>query len=108
MIRFSVCKSADQYRGFCVTGHAGYAEAGQDIICSAVSVLTINTVNAIERFTEDAFRTEQAADGGRLAVEFPEGLGERASLLMDSLVLGIESIEADYGNEYITLTFEEV
>ena len=51
---------------------------------------------------------EQAEDGGFLRVRFPEDLSDRAALLMDSLVLGIESIQADYGNEYITLLIEEV
>ena len=51
---------------------------------------------------------EQAEDGGYLKVLFPEGLSEKAALLMDSLVLGIGNIEAEYGNEYITLLLEEV
>jgi hypothetical protein len=108
MIRFTVWKSEDQYKGFESEGHAGYAEAGSDIICSAVSALTINAVNSIDRFTDDDYEVEQAEDGGMLRVRFPETLSERAALLMDSLVLGIESIQADYGNEYITLLSEEV
>ena len=39
--------------GFQTAGHAGYADAGQDIVCAAASVLVINTMNAIEQFTED-------------------------------------------------------
>ena len=33
-----------------VDGHAGYAEPGKDIICSAVSVLTFNLIKSIESF----------------------------------------------------------
>ena len=33
------------YRGFSVSGHAGYENAGKDIICASVSALVINTVN---------------------------------------------------------------
>ena len=109
MIRFTVWKSKlDQYCGFEVTGHAGFAEEGKDIVCAAVSVLAINTVNSIDEFTEDDYEVEQAQDGGFLRVRFSDVPGERTSLLMDSLVLGIRSIEADYGNEYITLISEEV
>ena len=28
-------------------------DSGQDIVCAAVSVLVINTMNSIERFTDD-------------------------------------------------------
>ena len=33
--------------GFLCAGHAAYAEAGQDIVCSAVSVLTETCVNTL-------------------------------------------------------------
>ncbi len=108
MIQFRVWKSGHQYRGFESRGHAGYAQAGEDIICAAVSALTINAVNSIETFTQDAYEAEQAEEGGYLRVSFPEAPGERTALLMDSLVLGIRSIQADYGNEYITVEIEEV
>lgn len=108
MIRFIVWKSGDQYRGFESRGHAGYAQSGEDIICSAVSALAINAVNSIEKFTEDAFKLEQAEGGGYLRMRFSDTPGERAALLMDSLVLGVQSIQANYGNEYITLEVQEV
>ena len=108
MIRFTVWKSGHQYRGFESCGHAGYAQEGEDIICSAVSALVINAVNSIEKFTDDAYELAQAEDGGYLRLTFSGMPGERGTLLMDSLVLGIESIQADYGDEYITLTSEEV
>ena len=38
--------------GFDLEGHAGYSEAGTDIVCAAVSVLVINTINAVEMYTE--------------------------------------------------------
>ena len=39
----------------CVTvkGHAGYDEYGRDIVCSAVSVLTYNLQESINRLTDD-------------------------------------------------------
>ena len=36
------------YYGFKETGHTGYAEAGQDIFCSALSAMTMLIVNTIE------------------------------------------------------------
>ena len=68
-----------QYKGFESKGHADYAEDGDDIVCAAVSALTFNAVNSIEKFTEDAFQVEQAEDGGYLKVHvsgrtFPKGL----------------------------------
>ena len=53
MIKITVYSRQDQSTGFRSEGHAGYAEEGYDIICAAVSVLSVNLVNSIEEFTED-------------------------------------------------------
>ena len=108
MITVTAYKESGAWRGFTCEGHAGYAQSGEDIICSAVSALAINAVNSIEEFTDDAIEIEQVEDGGYLRMRFSDAPGEKAALLMDSLVLGIRSIEADYGKEYITLEVQEV
>ena len=54
MIRVTIYKNEKhQCVGFKAHGHAGFSEEGQDIVCAAVSVLTINTLNAIEKFADD-------------------------------------------------------
>ena len=41
-------KSGGVYYGFEEKGHTGYDEAGQDILCSALSAMTMLIINAIE------------------------------------------------------------
>ena len=102
MITIEIRKSNVEYVGFSSKGHAGYAEEGYDIICAAVSVLTVNTINSIEKFTEDAFKAE-AADG-MVRWKFTElPLSKEANLLMDSLVLGLKEIQENYGKKYIKI-----
>ncbi|MCD8105479.1 MAG: ribosomal-processing cysteine protease Prp [Lachnospiraceae bacterium] len=108
MIEVTVWKAKDQYRGFLFRGHAGYREEGEDILCAAVSALALNTANSIEAFTDDYFEQELSEDGGYLRMSFTRDVSEATSLLMNSLLLGIQNIQAEYGMEYITLTFEEV
>ena len=36
------------YYGFEEKGHAGYAESGEDILCSSISAMTMLIINAIE------------------------------------------------------------
>ncbi len=103
MITVEIRKSKDgNYIGFSSKGHAGYAEEGYDIICAAVSVLTTNTINSIEKFTEDAFKGE--AKDGLIRWKFTElPISKEAALLMDSLVLGLEDIQESYGKKYIKI-----
>ena len=87
-------------------GHAGYAEEGSDIICSAVSVLAINAVNSIEAFTDDRFAVRQ--DDGFLELILEGNISEKTILLLDSMILGLKEIQTQYGNEFIRLKFKEV
>ena len=53
--------------GFQTEGHAEYADPGQDIVCAAASVLIINTMNAIELYTEDAFSVFSDEETGMIS-----------------------------------------
>ncbi len=109
MIQAVIIKdSLGEYKEIRIEGHAGYAESGLDIICSAVSVLTQNAVNSIEAFTDDAFQADVDEKNGRLTVRFYDSVSEKTQLLLDSMVLGLESIEESYGKQYIRIRFKEV
>ncbi len=91
-----------------IKGHAGYAEDGQDIICSAVSVLALNMANSVETFTDDHFEGSVADDGGYFSFSFSGEISPESQLLMKSLILGLQNIREDYGAEYIKIRFREV
>ena len=93
---------------FRCSGHAGYAAKGRDIICASVSVLTINTVNSIEQFTDDVFDLETDEKSGYMSFSLKEQPSGEAKLLMRSLELGIKGIIDDNGNRFITLVEWEV
>ena len=52
-------------------------DAGQDIVCAAVSVLVINTVNSIERFTDDKTSCISDEDTGNIEFRFHESSDSR-------------------------------
>ena len=47
MIDVIIHKNEVHYTGFHVRGHAGYAEQGKDIVCAAVSALTLTLENSL-------------------------------------------------------------
>lgn len=106
MIKITVFKDCESFTGFKSEGHAEYADEGFDIICAAVSVLTINTINSIEAFTSDTFHVKQ--NDGFIQCQFDHELSDNSVLLMKSMILGLQEIEKDYGNEYIRVIFKEV
>ena len=98
-----------EYVGFQTEGHAGYAEAGQDIVCAAASVLIINTMNAIELYTEDAFSVFSDEETGMISWHLEGNPSKEAGLLLNTMILGLKGMADDENyEEYIDLTFEEV
>lgn len=102
--------SKHQIWGFQIKGHSGYAEEGSDIICAAVSVLAINTVNALEQLVGMRPVTEVA--DGLLSCELPEirevrSFSSEADLLLRTLELGLEAVMASYGKQYLKIVSEQ-
>ena len=91
-----------------VKGHAGYDEYGKDIVCAAVSVLTVNMANSVEKFTDDSFKGSVDEKTGQFIFHFTAPVTERGTLLMDSLILGLTEIEHSYNNRYLTVKVKEV
>ena len=68
-----------------VKGHAGYAEAGQDIVCAAVSVLTITLINGLEAVAgiQELHRETRA---GYSALKVPRSDNGEQALRIDTLI----------------------
>ena len=94
--------------GFRAVGHAGYAYEGEDIVCAAISVLTINTINAIEAFTDVEASVSSDDETGMIDYRIDKSTKD-TTLLLNTMILGLEMIVSneDYA-EYIDLKFEEV
>ncbi|MFD1429914.1 ribosomal-processing cysteine protease Prp [Lacticaseibacillus mingshuiensis] len=93
---------------FLITGHADSGDFGHDIVCAAVSAVSIGAVNGIESLA--GFEPDVQADevnGGHLDVAFDKTVsGEQhhiAQLLLENLLLSLQSIAEQYG-DYVTIT----
>ena len=117
MIEITVYRNQNNlYTGFDCIGHAGYANSGRDIVCAAISVLVINTINSLDQLTKASLDVETEETDGYISCQFKEPLTEAQKLLMDSFVLGIEHVVDGYGSQkkffkskkYCELKFKEV
>lgn len=76
-----------------ISGHAGYAEPGKDIVCAGVTALTQTLVKSIEDLTED--KIEYDISPGRADIKF-RNLSEKAKALVDSFFIGIRLIADEF------------
>ena len=100
MIRVTLHTKGECITGFDVKGHAGYAEAGQDIVCAAVSVLTTTCVNALE--TVAGVKPLVKATAGRMILALPANAGRDAQVIMKTLRQGLRDLAEQY-SRYILL-----
>ena len=96
--------------GYRAEGHTGYAEAGSDIVCAAVSALTQSTLNGLRNVLKAPVMYEIDDQGPLLeAVLTPEatkGQVEAAQLLLQTLLEGLQAIERSYPRN-VRIFFEE-
>jgi len=80
-----------------ISGHAGYAEYGKDIVCAGVTALTQTLIQSIENLTDDEI--EYRISPGKVEVEYGN-LSEKSKTLVDSFFVGICLIAEEFP-EYV-------
>lgn len=69
-----------------VSGHANYAANGEDIICAAVTALSVTLVKSIDDLTDG--KIEYDVQPGWVDIKYGD-LSEKAKTLVDSFFIGI-------------------
>ena len=109
MINVTIYKDSNKsIRGFHISGHAGYADAGKDIVCAGVSTLVVTISNAIEKFTTDKFECYEDEEAGDVRLSFTDTVSNESNILMNTLVLGLTDISDSYGKKYLKISYKEV
>ena len=93
---------------FICKGHAEFGKYGKDIICAAVSVLVINTINSLEELCHLKMDVTTDVETGYIKCVLPDDFDEKSKVLLDALVLGLTSVESQYGEKFCKVEFEEV
>ncbi len=88
-----------------VTGHAGYAEHGEDIVCAGVTALVVTALIGLRQVARHPHEGE-ATEGWMYCKLKPGGTPEsftRAQAILETTVLGLRDIEKDY-REFVRVT----
>ena len=94
-------------------GHAEYAKKkwfgkNPDILCAAISVLVISTINSLEELAGEELEVAQNEETGFIKCDFKNTLQEKSIFLLDSMVFSLENLSRQYGVKYLQVKFEEV
>ena len=93
MTRVAILRAGETVTGFECKGHSGYAEAGSDIVCAAVSALTTACVNALE--TVAGVRPRVEIGEARMKVSLDKG-NHDAQIVFKTMIQGLNDIASQY------------
>lgn len=109
MTKVTLFRQNGRLCGFSTKGHSGYAEEGEDIVCSAVSALTQTAVMGITELLKlpAAVEIRDAWLYCMLDRDITEANRQKAELILETMALGLRSI-ADSYSDYLKLLDREV
>ena len=83
---------------FQISGHADYRKRGKDIVCAAVSAVSIGTVNSIQALAGVELPAEMK-DGwltSHIPILSDQDSESKTQLLLESMLTMLKSISKDY------------
>ena len=99
MINVLVIKQNQTIKTIEATGHSGYSEAGQDIVCSAISTLLETLANGLTEVVKAEVEVKVDENIPHLSVTLKETDKEKckhAQVLMSSTLLGIKGVAQEF------------
>ena len=99
MINVIVIKGKQTIKTIEATGHSGYAEHGQDIVCSAISTLMETLANGLIEIVKADVKVVVDENIPHLSVTLNDNDKEKckyAQVLMQSTLLGIKSVAKEF------------
>ena len=88
----------DRITGFSVSGHSGYAEAGSDIVCAAISAVVSMAEATINDVCGAKAKVRVKDDQARITLTLPASCDEEESVqaVLSGMMLTLISMREDY------------
>lgn len=96
MTKILILKKNDLICGFQVKGHSGFAESGQDIVCSAISTACQMALVGLQEVLK--LKVSSEIHDGFMLVELDKAMlqNESAQNILSAMEKTLESIAKDY------------
>ena len=88
----------DRITGFSVSGHSGYAEAGQDIVCAAISALVTMAEATINDVCGAKAKVRVKQEDARITLTLPASCDEEESVqaVLAGMMITLAGLRDDY------------
>ena len=107
MTRCEFFTEGDRITGFSISGHSGYAEAGSDIVCAAISAVVTMAEATINDVLGAKAKVRVKDEQARVSLTLPTSCDEEESVqaVLTGMMLTLCSLRDDYP-DYIEVVME--
>ena len=98
MTRCEFFTENDRITGFSVSGHSGYAEAGSDIVCAAISAIVTMAEATINEVCGAKAKVRVKDEQARITLTLPTSCDEEEAVqaVLSGMMLTLLSLREDY------------
>ena len=98
MTRCEFFTEDDRITGFSVSGHSGYAEAGSDIVCAAISAIVTMAEATINEVCGAKAKVRVKDEQARITLTLPASCDEEDAVqaVLSGMMLTLLSLREDY------------
>ena len=98
MTRCEFFTEDDRITGFSISGHSGYAEAGQDIVCAAISAVVTMAEATINEVCGAKAKVRVKDEQARITLTLPTSCDEEEAVqaVLSGMMLTLLSLREDY------------
>ena len=98
MTRCEFFTEEDRITGFSVSGHSGYAEAGQDIVCAAITAIVTMAEATINDVCGAKAKVRVKEEDARITLTLPTSCDEEESVqaVLAGMLLTLCSMRDEY------------
>ena len=98
MTRCEFFTEEDRITGFCISGHSGYAEAGSDIVCAAISAVVTMAEATINDVCGAKAKVRVKEEDARITLMLPASCDEEETVqaVLSGLLVTLLSFKEDY------------
>ena len=98
MTRCEFFVADDRITGFSISGHSGYAEAGADIVCAAISAVVTMAEATINDVCGAKAKVRVKEEDARITLTLPTSCDEEESVqaVLSGMMLTLISLREDY------------
>ena len=98
MTKCEFFRENERITGFSISGHSGYAEAGQDIVCAAISAVVAMAETTINDVCGAKAKVRVKEEDARITLTLPTSCDEEESVqaVLSGMMLTLISLREEY------------